>query len=485
LKEIIKSISRLSISSILNIVTSIVKSKILAVVAGPAGVGIYSQFVNLSALTTSVMPIGSIGLVNYTSNYYEKNRVTELGIIIGYFLKRNIIISIVIGLVMIFFADSLSYLLFSDSGFKNLIILFSLFIPLNLLLSFTDIYLKGIRKLNVYVLFLSLNSITSTIITILLIYLYSVKGAIYGLIISIALNLVIGLFILKKNKLVIKLSFKGKIDNKVKKNIYALGLGSIVTLISQNLTILTIKAILADESGLDSVGIFQSVYSISAAYFGIFFALMGSYSIPKISTLESLSDLINELNTTVRFLLLVYTPIILSIFVLRIIVISLLYSSKFMDAQYLLVFQLPAELFRALSWVIGLWLIPKFKIKQWILFDLSFYTIFLLLFYFLIKYCDIGVLAVSVSYLISYVVYLVINYFYAVQQINFSLDKNNKKMISVSIFLILCMFTLSFYYIYVSYFMLIPILILWFYIFVNKSDFQSFYNMVKFKLKNK
>ena len=457
----------------MNILSSVLKSKLLAVIAGPLGVGIYSQFLNLSALTTSIFPIGSLGILNYTSNYYEKQKLEEIGIIIGYFLKRNIIYSIVFSVIMIIFSGNLSNILFSNGEYSSLIVLFAAFIPVNLCLSFIDIYLKGIRKLNIYVLFLSLNSIFSTIITLILIYFYSVTGAIYGLIVSVSLNLLIGFLILKKNKLIIKLSFQKKLDVTTKKNIYALGFGSIITLISQNLVILVIKSILAEERGISSVGLFQSVYSISAAYFGIFFTLIGSYSIPKMSSLHDISDMITEMNTTLRFLLLIYTPIIIIMFVLRIYVINLLYSSEFINAQNLLVYQLPAELIRGMSWVLGLWLIPNFKIKQWIFFDLTFYSLFIAFFYIFLRVFDYQLESVSLSYLISYLIYFLINYYYAYKKIQFNLDKNNFKILSIAVLLISSVFVLSFSNIYLSYVVLFPVIIFWFAMFFKKGEFVS------------
>lgn len=482
MKELLKSVSRLSVSTFLNILSSVLKSKILALVAGPAGVGIYSQFINLSALTTSIFPIGSLGVLNYTSNYFEKQKLDEIGIIIGYFLKRNILYSIVFSLLMIFFSENLSNILFSNNQFSDLIVLFAVFIPVNLCLSFLDIYLKGIRKLNIYVIFLSINSIISTIVTLILIYFYSVQGAIFGLIASISINLLFGLLILKKNKLTIKLSFRKSVDSVIKKNIYALGIGSIVTLISQNFSILIIKSILAEDQGISSVGIFQSVYSISAAYFGIFFTLIGSYSIPKMSSFNNINDMIIEMNTTMRFLLIVYTPVIITMFVLRIYIINILYSSEFLDAQNLLVYQLPAELIRGMSWVIGLWLIPNFKIKQWIFFDLIFYSLFIALFYIFLKLFNLHTESVSLSYFISYLIYFLINYFYAFKKINFRLDSQNTKMLILSVTLISFIFIISNYYITISYFILLPVVIFWIIVFLKKVDFASMYkNLINTK----
>lgn len=484
MKEILKSISKLSIPTLLNLLLSLVRNKLLAIIVGPIGLGIFSQINNLSAIAYSILPIGSIGLVRYISSYYEDKRIEEISYFIKYFFVRNILFSILISLVIIIFRDFISNLLFSNSDFSNLLILFSLFIPLNLITSFIDIYLRGIRKINVYVVFMTINSIVTILCTLPLIYFWGIDGAVLALVISIIISILNGYVILKKNNLLLNFKIRNVVDKSVLSNIYKLGIITLISMAVQNFTILAIKSIIARKLGLKDVGIFQCVYSISVSYFGIFFALMGTYSIPKISSFKTLREINIELNETLKFLLLFYIPIIIFIFITRTYVISILYSNDFMAAKYLLVFQLPAELFRAFSWVMGLWLIPRLKVKQWIAFELIFYSLFLGLFYVLIQYFNIGVKAASISYLISYLIFLLINYFYTSRSINYQFSDSNLKILLKSIPFLLIAYLCSYFYEYLGYIILIPVLTGWGFIVIKKADIIKIKEILRFsKLK--
>ncbi len=485
MKEILKSISKLSIPTVLNLLLSLVRNKLLALIVGPIGLGIFSQIGNLSAIAYSILPIGSIGLVRYISNYYEDKRINEISYFIKYFFMRNIFISIIISVIIIVFRDFISNLLFSNSDFSNLLILFSLFIPLNLITSFIDIYLRGIRKINVYVVFMSINSIVSLLCTIPLIYFWGIEGAVIALVVSIIISIINGFAILKKNNLLLDFKTKHVVDKSALSNIYKLGIVTLISMAVQNFTILTIKSIIARKLGLKDVGIFQCVYSISVSYFGIFFALMGTYSIPKVSSFKTLEQINVELNETIKFLLLFYIPIIIFIFITRTFVISVLYSSEFSFAKYLLVFQLPAELFRAFSWVMGLWLIPRLKVKQWIIFELIFYSLFLGSFYILIQYFDSGVKSASISYLFSYFIFLLINYFYTTKNINFKVSDSNLKILLISIPFLLTAYLVSYYFEYIGFFILIPILTGWGLLVIKKNDFIKLKDIIRSnKVKN-
>ena len=473
MRDILRSVSKLSIPIGLNISLSLIKNKILSVVVGPIGLGIYSQIVNLSGLTYAILPIGSMGLIRYISRYYANERMDEISYILKYFFKRNLFFSIIFSITIILFRDTLSKWLFSGSDFSNLLVLFSIFIPLNLLLNFMDIYLKSIREINAYVLFLSANSLVSLVCNIPLIYFFGVEGAVLALILSVLLNLLTGFVILRRYKMFLNFKSNSVVEDLIIKNIYKIGIVGLVSMGIQNITFLSIRSLLAEKLGLNEVGIFQCVYSLSAGYFGIFFTLMGNYSIPKISSLKNTPEIIYELNSTAKFLLLIYIPLIIFMFVSRSYIIPILYSSDFTSAKYLLIFQLPAELVRAFSWIMGLWLLPNLKIKKWITFEIIFYFSFFCLSYILISFYDMGVKAISISYLCSYILFFFINYFYAAISINFRFSKFNVKFLLISIFFLFLIFFISNADETLGYYIFLPLLTFWAVLLFRKEDIKK------------
>lgn len=486
MREILSSISRLSIPTILNLTSSVLKNKILALIIGPAGVGIYSQVMNVTAIVSAVLPVGSVGLVNYVSNYYDKKEYENVTAIISYFLKHNFIISLLLSGIFLIFNKYISGLIFASENYFNLILMLAIFIPFNLFVSFLDIYLKGIRLINKYVLFLSVNAVVSTLVTLPLIYFWEISGAIAGMLISSILSIVTGLTILKKSGINSDVSLlkSKKPDSVIIKNIYKLGTAALITMVLQNVTILIIKSVMAEKMSIGNVGIFQSVYSISTAYFGIFFSLVGSYCIPKIATLKTNLELTDELNNTIKLLLLVYTPVIVTIFILRVFLINLLYTPEFITAKFLLVFQLPAELIRALSWVIGLWLIPNVKVKQWIIFDTTFCICFLSMFYILIQN-GYDIESASMAYLIAYSLYFIINFVYAFNSIKFRFSFHNIQLLAITAFIFLCVYYISNYDEMLGIYLLIPVLGIWGFLSVKKDDMRKAMDIVKSKINKK
>jgi PST family polysaccharide transporter len=484
LKELLKSISKLTIPTVINLVFSILRNKVLAVVVGPIGLGVYSQIINMSNLIYAILPIGAIGLIRYTSNYYENNRKEDIAYLYKYFFKRNLIVSFVLAFLIVFFRQDISFYLFSSAEYSNYFILLSIIVPINLLFSFIDIYLRGIRKINVYVLFLSINSLLSIIFTIPLIIFAGIYGAIIALVSNILLSIIVGFIILKKYELFLDFKVTAKIDSATINNIYKFGFASLISLVLQNVVILLIRSIVAAKLSLNDVGLFQSVYSISTGYFGIFFTLMSTYSIPKLSALNKMSEINNEVNTTIKLLLLVYTPIIVFFFVFRSYAIKLLYSSDFVLAKGLLIYQAPAEFFKALSWVMGLWLIPTLRIKQWMTFEILYYCLFFLFFYLFIEVAGLGLKSTSISYLISYIVFFIINYIYFIKTSKFKFSRENLKIILSSFLVLMFSFLFSYLYEPIFYYFFFPIIIIWLLIVYKKADLDQLVRLLRIKMKN-
>jgi len=352
-----------------------------------------------------------------------------------------------------------------------------------MLFNYIDAYFKGLRRINKYVLFIAISSFINILVNVPLIYFLGIYGAVLSFVFLSILNTSIGIMILKRIKLIPNLKKTIKVERNVISNIYKVGLGSVLALVMQQLTFLFVRSNIAGELSLASVGIFQSVYAISINYFGIFFVLLATYSIPKFSTFKTKHENNQELNTTLKFLLILYTPLILTIFVFRTFVITILYSEEFLIAKDLLVYQLSGDFFRALSWLFGLWLLPNLKIKQWILFDFVFYVLFYSLFYIFLNYSTFGIKSVSIAYLIAYISHFIINFLYTKFSIDFKyMNKNLKNLFISSIVLALALFVSEYNEIY-GYIIIIPLIVVWTFFVIKKRDFLNLKEILLSKLK--
>lgn len=436
---------------------------------------------NVSSLVSSIFPIGAIGLTTYISKYHglENGKVEGL---IYYFIRLNFIV-IIIGVILTLpFIDKISFLLFNNNNFDLYLFILLCTIPLSLIFSFTELYLKGIRRINIYVLLTSLISIISLIVFIPAVLLYNFEGALISIIILPALNSLISIVLLRKIKLFPNFRNRIPVSPELKKDILKIGFSSMFILAITNLIYLFIRTQVILNLGDEQAGIYQAVYSVSNNYFSIIFSIMGVYSIPRLAEISDVKIINIEINNTLKFMLIIFTPMIILFYIFRIYFISILYSNAFISAENLLFYQLIGDFFRVLSWVFGLWLLPALKIKEWFIFDLIFYILFLSIFSILFYFYQKNILMISIAYLISYFLHFLINIFYIIKKLKFKFDKNNLQILIISFLLIILSFFISRYYLSTGYYIIPFLLIIWSVTVFSKNDMITISNIIKSKI---
>lgn len=425
------------------------------------------------------MPIGSVGIVKYVSQYYSEKNNIGVSSILKLFFVVNLPIVTIIFLILILFGDIISSVILDNNSFNKLIIIFSFSLPIGLLASFVEIYFKAIRSIDIFVKYSVVNIALSLIISFTSIILWGLYGAALTFLISAISSVIIGIIYLKKNGLLITLKNKIQINNDVIISVLKIGLAGSVMLASQQLSYLFIKSTLAGLLSLEDVGIYQSVFSISNNYFGLFFGIIGVYSIPKISTFKSDLDTITEINNTLKLVLLIYVPVICISFIFRKYLILILYSESFIKAIDLFKYQFLGDFFKALSWIFGLWLIPYLKIKAWLFFDLLTTILFIIIFTILIYYNKFGLMAPVISYMISFIIIAIVQYMFIKKSLSFKLMNNNLRILLVSLAIIIIIFGVSSFNLIAGYFIILPVLIIWGLFSIKSSEFTKVLNYVK------
>jgi len=424
-----------------------------------------------------------MGFTKFLSEYHSENKSDKVSYLVKKFFKHNFIISLLISLSIAIFSIPLSKIFFSNDNYWSLLILFSISIPFTLVSSIIETYFRAIREINIYVKYSIICALFSLAIAIPAMLYFEIKGVVFVLTVSSLISIFIGFLFLKRKGILPNFRILSKVENSVFRDIYKIGIGMMLMMAIQQLSFLFIRTIIAKKLGINEVGIFQSVYSISNNYFGLFFVIIAAYSIPKLSILKTNALIIEELNQTIKLLILVYTPLILICFIFRYYIIQLLYTNNFIAAKELFYFQLQGDFLRALSWVFGLWLVPKMKIKQMILFDILFYFNLISISLYLLNVENMGVKSISIAYLIAYCFHFLINFIYAKYTLGFRFTKHNLQIFIYSFIAIIVLFILFEYFVNFGYYAVTPILLLWFIKCVNKDDLYKLRALFLGKLK--
>jgi antigen flippase len=123
----------------------------------------------------------------------------------------------------------------------------------------------------------------------------------------------------------------------------------LVMIALSNLSVLFVSRILIGRLGLEANGIFSNAWRIASVYLGAITATTISYVLPTLSQARDSESLNRDLNEILRFYLVALPPVMVGIMTTGEILIWLILSSTFAAVAPLLLFFIPAELFRVLG----------------------------------------------------------------------------------------------------------------------------------------
>ena len=420
--------------------SSYIRIKIIAVLIGVSGIGIFGQFQNLYSLLIFVSPLGlSQGITKIIAEK-RSNPSFNLSYFISDLLKILLSSGLILSPFFIIFSDELSSFLVNDSQYYYFSYIFVVFLFIINLFTLFDSVIKGIERLNLYSKIIIISSLISLIISIPLIYLFGLTGAVISLGLNYLFYFIVSLYFLIRLKLVylsdIKIFSKFHyLENY--KILFLIGISFVVAGFLNQLSFILVRKLTIDYFGYFHAGIIQSIFTISVNYFGILFAVFPTYLFPKyvkVNTPAESNEFINKV------LSLIIPLIILSILIIYLFknpIINILYSNDFMQAASLFKFQLIGELFKSLSWTFALWYIPKAKLNFYLLSEIIFFISFIGIYFIALVYFNVDYNFASISYSFSYFVIFVFNYIIYKRQFKFKAVNNNIFIFLIGISLII------------------------------------------------
>lgn len=462
-----------------------IKNKAFAIFLGAAGVGIISPVLNFSNFIVTICSIGiPLGLVKYISEHEVSGNKEKINVLVKNTLVWFITLSFIFMLLVFFFSGYLSDAIFSTVNYSYLLVIAAIAFPFTVINSILEAVLRGFKRFRLYAKLSAFFSIASLVISVSLAYFWKIDGVIIAISLTAAISTIIYIVFFNKEKLVnLKEIIKTRYQNSVEfKNVFKIGFASLIGGFLGQLVLLAIRSIIIDKFGFTGSGLFQSVFALSTNLFSFFFTAISVYSIPVLSGMKNPDESAMEINNTFRFTLFFILPVASVAFVFRDILILILFSKNFESASQLFFYYLLGDFFKALAWVSGIWFIPNLKIKTWLILEINFNLIYIIVFYILVTYANTDLNSVSIAYFISNFVHFIACFYFFKKYSGFKLQKENLFLFIASTSTIFFVFIFSSFSQYYSYFILIPTLIFWFFIVSSKDERKKIIQIFKNKI---
>lgn len=438
-KQILKSSGIIGGSQIITIIISIIRTKIIAILLGPIGIGLMGLFQATVDLIKNATGFGlgfsAVREVAGAAATNDQNTISRTIIT----LRRWVWATGIFGsLLTLLFSRIISKHFLKDESYTWPIIFLSVTVLLSALSSGQLALLQGLRQIKKMATANVFGALFGLICSIPIYWFLGVRGIIPGMIVSAIILLLVTWYQSKSIKLnVIQYSFNESFKSGL--GMIKLGLFTVLTGFASTGTLYVVRLFIARKAGITQVGEFQASWNFSMLYLTAVLTAMAADYYPRLTQVKDDNYAIKKLvNEQTEIALLIAGPIIIGMLSFSPIIVHLLYSSKFEHSALILQWQIAGDFLKILAWPLGFVILAKGNGKYFIFSEFMWNAVYLAFIWF--GWNKLNISITGVAFCIAYLMSLSINYFFAKSKCGFSWSIVNK--INIFIFFILTLVAL-------------------------------------------
>jgi len=375
--------------------------RFLAVSLGEVGIAKIGQFRNLIQIVTSTASFGSFnGIVKYVSEFSDDK--IKLRKVFNTVFALWFVGAIITSLIIYFNASWITKQLFGDLEFLNLIKLFALLPPIIGVSRIFQGVVNGLSEYKRYAKIDLIGYILSTLLLLACLYVGSLKGVLFSIILSPIIQLLVIIYVLnpifKKYIEITKLKFKIPFA----REFLGFALMSFVSSILLNYVEIDIRNSIAGKLSFDEAGYWTSMNFISKNCMSFSSGIFSLYVIPKFSRIYSGKDFKKEVLYIYKTLLPLFGIGMIAVYLVRKTIIDVVYPN-FYGMEPLFKWQLLGDFIRLAAIVIAHQFLAKKMVKSFIATEILSLGLFYLLSKYLIHIY--GVEGVVMAHFYRYIIY--------------------------------------------------------------------------------
>jgi O-antigen/teichoic acid export membrane protein len=400
--KLVKTSFFAAIITFIRISSGFIAVKAVAMFTGPAGVAIVGQFTNFMTIILTVSN-GAIntGVVKYTAEYGSSE--FKLKKLFSTALKVSVSCSLFIGILLLAFSTYVSSILLRSPVYANAITVLGITIIFYSVNTLLISILNGKEEIRKYTIVNSIGSIIGLIFTVILVYFFKIQGALYSLVLSQSVVFFVTLFFVMKSKWFSWSYFKRPFELDLAKKLGSFSIMTLVSVFTAPIVQMVLRNMVINKLGIDSAGYWQGVMRISDGYLLLITTALSTYYLPKLSSLKTDNELRNEIFYGYKMILPVVLCGCVLIFLLRFFIIKVLYTNDFIIMEKLFFFQLVGDFFKIAAWIIAYLMLAKAMTRLFIITEIIFSIIYLLLGYLCVDLFAIS--GLTIAFALNYFIY--------------------------------------------------------------------------------
>ncbi len=440
--SIVKSTGIFGGSQLFNILIGVLRTKVVAVLLGPNGLGLMSLYQSVVDMLRSFSDLGlSFSSVRDLSAAQASKDPARLSKMLSVFRPLLWFTALLGALLCIAFSRQISLLAFQDEAHVLPICCLSLAVFMTTLSAGQRAVLQGLRRIGDMAKANILGSLFSFLICAVMFWLLGEKAIIPAiLLMSFCLLMVSAYYTLR-----LKLNYLpvGLKEILVKgRSMLRLGFFSMTVGLIASLCNFLMRSWIGQWGSLDDLGCYQATWAITAMSLSAIFTAMAADYYPRLCAIcDDNAAISRSVNEQFRISVLISSLVVMLMVVLAGYVIRIFYSSKFLPAVPLLQWQVLGCFLKVMNWPLAYVVLGKAKGWMYLGIESLWYAIYLGAFALL--WPDCGLRSAAYAYCLAHIVYTLVVYLLVRRLCQFSIAGYNVRIILIFCTLVLAVFLLS------------------------------------------
>lgn len=395
-------------AQVVKIVISILRMKVLALLLGPAGIGILGIYTSLQATVSGLagLGLGNSGVREIASN---RDDVTTLSRVRRVLFTANLVQGSLAMVLVWLFREQLARLLFGDALLSTEVGLVGIAILFSVMLASQTALLQGLRRIADLGRVTILGALCGTIVGLLAVWLIGEAGLIWFLLAQPLTSVIVALFMTRKLPRPTQHPLSAKEIFAIWKPMAALGAVFMLSGLATAATLLLARSLITRDLGIDAAGLFSASWSVAMIYVGFLLGAMGADFYPRLT--EIIKDeqaSIRLINDQAQLGLAIGGPILIGLIGVAPWFMAALYSREFMPAAEMLQWQTLGNLFKLASWPMGFAFVAAAYSRTYLLIQLAWNAVFIGGLW--IGMPLLGIEAAGIAFLVAYIVHFAMLY---------------------------------------------------------------------------
>lgn len=445
-RSIFKATSLFGGVQVYQILIQIIKSKFVAVLLGPAGVGIMGLYQSGLQL---VQQISSMGLAqSAVRDVSEANGSNDLHRIANTVtvVRKLVWFTGLLGLIIVACCSPLlSKFSFGNYDYTIPFIILSVTLLLDQLSAGQKVVLQGMRRLKELAKCTAFGVTFGLITSVPLYYWLGVDGIVPTLILNSVCSLILSwLYSIKIKIEKVQVTPKQTIEQG--KQMLVMGVSMSLSGIFTTIVAYVLRSFIQGNGGVEEVGLYQAGFVIMTTYVGMVMNAIATDYYPRLAAINKDNEKCREaVSQQGEIGTMILAPMLTFCLVFMPLVLKILYSDSFLAANEYILWACLGMMLRLAAWVISFLYVAKAESRLFVILELTTNLIYLI--FSIWGYKLLGLSGLGIAFALNYLVYFFIVYLIARKRYNFGFSNSFIKCYCIQLMLIVvCLLVVTILY---------------------------------------